>query len=96
MAEHLVNPACAGCHQLTDPIGLGLENYDGIGRYRSTEYGDVIDPAGKLDGRELEDAAELAHAIRNHKEFVPCVVKVLSRYAVGRRKVMARPTGWTF
>ena len=84
VAEHLANPACAGCHQLTDPIGLGLENYDGIGRYRSTEYGDVIDPAGKLDGREFKDAVELAHAIRNHKEFVPCVVKVLSRYAVGR------------
>ena len=39
---------------------MGLENYDGIGRYRSTEYGDVIDPAGKLDGREFKDAVELA------------------------------------
>ncbi|MEE2789544.1 MAG: DUF1592 domain-containing protein [Myxococcota bacterium] len=82
--EHLENPSCAGCHQLTDPIGLGLENFDGIGRYRETEYGTTIDPAGKLDGQAFENAVELGERIRNHHDFAPCIVKVLSRYAIGR------------
>ena len=82
--EHLENPSCAGCHQLTDPIGLGLENFDGIGRYRETEYGTTIDPAGKLDGLGFDNAVELGERIRNHHDFAPCIVKVLSRYAIGR------------
>ncbi|MEE2786739.1 MAG: DUF1592 domain-containing protein [Myxococcota bacterium] len=82
--EHLENPSCAGCHQLTDPIGLGLENFDGIGRYRETEYGTLIEPAGKLDGVEFSTAVELGDRIRHHPAFAPCVVKVVSRYAIGR------------
>ena len=31
---HLSNPACASCHSLIDPIGLGLEKFDGVGAYR--------------------------------------------------------------
>jgi len=84
VASHLESPSCAGCHQLTDPIGLGLENFDGIGRYRETEYNAQIDPSGTLDGVDFADAVELGQAIREHEYFVPCVVKVLSRYAVGR------------
>jgi hypothetical protein len=84
VAEHLENPSCAACHQLTDPIGLGLENFDGIGRYRETEYDTVIDPAGDLDGVDFTNAVELGGAIKGHPDFVPCVVKMLSRYATGR------------
>ena len=84
VAEHLGNPSCAGCHSLTDPIGLGLENFDGIGRFRAEEYGTVIDPSGHLDGTEFTDAVELGHAIRDHRDFIPCVVKMVSRYATGR------------
>ena len=39
MEQHRVNPACAGCHQLMDPIGLSLENFDAIGRWRETDGG---------------------------------------------------------
>ena len=84
VAEHLENPSCAGCHQLTDPIGLGLENFDGIGRYRESEYETQIDPSGQLDGVDFETAVGLSTAIKNHPDFVPCVVKMLSRYAIGR------------
>ncbi len=84
VAEHLENPSCAGCHALTDPIGLGLENFDGIGRYRVEEYGTTIDPAGALDGDEFVDSVGLGRAIRDHRDFVPCVVKIVSRYATGR------------
>ncbi len=84
VAEHLTNPSCAGCHQLTDPIGLGLENFDAIGRWRDTDNGADIDPSGSLDGIEFTNPVELAEAIRNHPAFVPCMVKTLSRYATGR------------
>ncbi len=84
VAEHLTNPACAGCHQLTDPIGLGLENFDAIGRWRDTDHGKLIDASGELDSIEFGDAAELGEAIRNHPAFVPCIVKTLGRYATGR------------
>jgi hypothetical protein len=84
VASHLENPACAGCHLLTDPIGLGLENFDGIGRFREMEFDARIDPSGDLDGVEFVDAVQLGQAIRDHVSFVPCVVKMLSRYATGR------------
>ena len=84
VAEHLENPSCAGCHSLTDPIGLGLENFDGLGRFRTEEYGTTIDASGHLDGTEFTDAVELGHAIRDHRDFVPCVTKTIGRYATGR------------
>ena len=84
VASHLEAPSCAGCHQLTDPIGLGLENFDGIGRFRTTEYDTRIDPSGDLDGVPFSDAIELGGALATHPDFLPCVVKVLSRYAIGR------------
>ncbi len=82
--EHLTDPVCAGCHQLTDPIGLGLENFDGIARYRETEGGAQIDPAGLLDGEPFTDMQELGVAIRNHPDFVPCMVRTLAHYGMGR------------
>jgi hypothetical protein len=84
VAEHLENPSCAACHQLTDPIGLGLENFDGIGRFRRTEYDAIIDPSGDLDGALFDDAVGLGVALREHPAFVSCVVKMVSRYAIGR------------
>jgi len=56
IAEHLADPFCASCHSLTDPIGLGFESFDGIGRWRSTENGATIDPSGTLDGVDFADA----------------------------------------
>lgn len=50
VAQHLTDPTCAGCHKLTDPIGLGLENFDAIGSWRTLDHGAEIDPRGELDG----------------------------------------------
>lgn len=82
--EHLENPACAGCHSLTDPIGLGLENFDAVGRWRAREHGAVIDPSGDVDGEAFVDAVGLGRAIRDHPRFAPCVVRTMVRYATGR------------
>jgi hypothetical protein len=84
LQTHLEDPTCASCHQLTDPIGLGLENFDGIGRWRDTENGATIDASGDLEGRSFADAWELGEAVRNNDNLGPCFAHHLYRYAMGR------------
>lgn len=84
VAEHLEEPSCAGCHRLMDPIGLGLENYDGIGHWRDNDNGAPIDASGEIDGVRFAGPAELAQAIRDHRNFPDCTVRTLTRYATGR------------
>lgn len=80
---HFQNPSCAGCHKVMDPIGLGLEQFDGIGRLRSKENGAVIDPTGVLDGVPFVNPPALAAAIRKHRDFAPCVARKVYLYATG-------------
>jgi hypothetical protein len=82
---HFANAACAACHKIMDPIGLGLEQFDGIGRFRTKENGAVIDPSGDLDGTKFGSIPELANAIRNHRDFPPCVTRKLWTYATGMK-----------
>jgi hypothetical protein len=84
VAEHLTEPTCASCHLLTDPIGLGLENYDALGRWRDLDNGAVIDPTGDLDGVPFNNPAELAAAIGAHQAMPGCLVRTMARYATGR------------
>jgi hypothetical protein len=84
VAQHLTDPTCAGCHQLTDPIGLGLENFDALGSWRTLDHGAVIDPSGELDGLEFTNPQELALAIATHPNFSPCFIQKLASYALGR------------
>jgi hypothetical protein len=83
--RHLQDPACAGCHQLTDPIGLGLEHFDGLGLYRTHENGAVIDASGEVDGSGYADAWELAGVLRDHPSFPACMAEMLYAYGVGHR-----------
>ena len=87
VAEHLENESCAGCHALMDPIGLGLENYDGIGRWRTLDNGVEIDSSGDLDGEMFDRPWELAESIRNHPDFPACLVQMVTRYAMGRVEI---------
>ena len=84
LEAHVSNDACAGCHALTDPIGLALENFDAIGMYREEENGAPIDSSGQLDGAPYEDAAGLGAALSEHPSLGPCLVRNLYRYTVGR------------
>jgi hypothetical protein len=81
---HLEQPGCSGCHQATDLIGLGLENFDGLGVYRTLDNGAPIDASGSLDGEEFTDAAGLAEALHDHPRLAPCMVKQVMRYGLGR------------
>lgn len=86
MAQHRDNPACSGCHQLMDPVGFSLENYDAVGRWRSVEEGKPIDVAGSLpDGSKFEGAAGLQKALLNRPEnFATTLTEKLLTYGLGR------------
>jgi hypothetical protein len=86
MEDHRRNPACANCHKLMDPIGLALENFDGIGAWRTREAGSRIDPATQLaDGTAVNGVVELRQAIlRRPETFVRTVTENLLTYALGR------------
>ncbi|AMO72517.1 DUF1592 domain-containing protein [Sphingorhabdus sp. M41] len=81
---HSTQPSCAGCHKVMDPLGLTMENYDGIGTFRILENGARIDTAGSLDGTSFDTTAGLAEAMRDHPEAPRCVVERLYNSAVGR------------
>ena len=87
LAVHSSNATCRNCHKLTDPIGLGLEVFDGIGRHRSTENGAPIDTSGDLDGRAFADSVDLGRAFRDSPLIGACLVENVYRYAVGRDPV---------
>ncbi len=80
---HLETPSCAGCHRITDPIGLSLENFNGAGGYRTKENGALIDASGRLDGVEFDGAVGLAHALRDNPELPRCLVQRIYSYGTG-------------
>jgi len=83
LTAHRSNPVCAGCHRITDPIGLALENFDGAGQYRATERGAQIDPSGSLDGKDFHDPVGLAQAVHDHPALPTCLVKRIYSYGAG-------------
>lgn len=85
MEAHRVSPACAGCHNMMDPIGLALERYDGIGRFReSYENGLSIDTSGVMpDGQKVDGLVSLVTALAASPKFLPCAATKLETYALG-------------
>jgi hypothetical protein len=86
MEEHRANPACAGCHKIMDPIGLALENFDGVGQWRTMDSGFKIDASGQLvDGTRLDGPSSLRKALLSRPEaFVSSMTEKLLMYGVGR------------
>jgi hypothetical protein len=84
LAAHATNPVCAGCHKLTDPIGLALENFDGIGVYRARENGAEIDANVSFAGAAVKDPVEFGKAIANAPAATSCVVNRLVEYGTHR------------
>jgi hypothetical protein len=80
---HSQNPVCAGCHKITDPMGLALENFDGAGRFRETERGNAIDPSGGLDGKKFQSAEGLSKAVRDSPALPKCLVRRALTYGTG-------------
>jgi len=86
MEQHRANPSCAGCHAKLDPLGFGLENYDGIGGWRTTEKTDKIDSTGVLpDGKKFDGPAELRKVLLGKSDlFRRCLAEKLLTFALGR------------
>ena len=80
---HMSDPTCKGCHMMMDPIGLGLENYDAIGRFRTTDNGEPIDAESDLDGLRFAGAAELGALVKDAPETSACLVRNLFRHGTG-------------
>jgi hypothetical protein len=86
IAEHRANPACAGCHNLMDPVGFSFENYDAVGRWRIVDDTGRVDASGSLpDGTRFDGVAGLQQALLKRPEvFATTFAEKLLTYALGR------------
>jgi hypothetical protein len=83
--RHRENAACAVCHDRIDPIGFSLENYDPIGRWRTSTEGQPVDASGVFpDGHAFVGPAEMAAHLLLGDDFERALVKKLLVYALGR------------
>ncbi|HEY3668924.1 MAG TPA: DUF1592 domain-containing protein [Polyangiaceae bacterium] len=92
LEAHRASPACAGCHAFLDPMGLALEKYDGIGRYR-TAYpnGSAIDDSTELapskafaTDTKFSGLDGTSNVVANDPRFKSCVSEKLYLYSMGR------------
>ena len=89
MEVHRQNPVCAACHQIMDPIGFSLENFDAVGAWRARDGGTLgtpINASGRLmDGTEVDGVVTLRRALlKNPEIFVSTLTEKLMVYAIGR------------
>jgi hypothetical protein len=85
LMAHTTNKVCAACHQLTDPIGLTLENFDTIGGYRTSENGEPIDATADIQGKTFSGAQGLGQYLHDNPRFPACVARKLYSYSRGLR-----------
>lgn len=86
MEQHRENPTCAVCHAKLDPLGFGLENFDGIGGWRDTDNKLKIDSSGVLpDGSKFDGPSELKKVlIGKSDQFRRCFADKLLTFSLGR------------
>jgi len=80
---HMSDPSCSACHAMMDPIGFGLESYDGIGAYRTLDNGFPINDVSELDGTTFAGAAELGTLMADAPTAMPCLIRSLYRHGTG-------------
>lgn len=82
LKTHAESAACSSCHTLMDPIGLSLEHFDAIGRYRADDKGAKLDTTGTLDGKSYDGEMELSMLLHDSPRTAECAARQLYRYAV--------------
>jgi tetratricopeptide (TPR) repeat protein len=87
MTAHKVNASCAVCHAAFDPLGLALENFDGLGQWRTTDGGAAIDVSGAfVDGTRFDGPAELRAGLLKYRDaYYANVTQQLLAYALHRK-----------
>lgn len=83
---HRAAAACAGCHALMDPLGLPLESFDAIGKYRTTDNGLPVDPTSTFDGQPVADSRALGVVASQSVAVAQCLVRKYYAYAVGHEE----------
>ena len=85
MEMHRREPRCAACHERMDTLGLALENYNAIGRWRDVDGKTLIDASGVLpDGSEIDGPLDLQRVLMADRSFARCLLRKLFVYGVGR------------
>jgi hypothetical protein len=86
LVRHRANAACASCHNVIDPVGFALENFDAVGRWRETEEGQAVDATGGFtDGSTFTGVAGLEAALLKRPDvFVGTMAEKLMTFALGR------------
>ncbi len=86
MEKHRSDPVCASCHNKTDPLGFGLENYDGIGKWRTMDGKFPVDSTGSLpNGKSFSTPAEMRTVLKSQlPEFARCMTEKMLTYSMGR------------
>jgi hypothetical protein len=86
MEAHHTNPNCASCHKIFEPLGLAMENFDAVGKWRNEDAGNLIDASGVTnDGTQLNGVRSLRDlTLRNSELFARSVAAKLLTYALGR------------
>jgi hypothetical protein len=86
MEQHRANPVCASCHAVMDPLGFSLEQYDAIGKFRTTDEGNPINASGAMPGGAHFDGLAGLRAVleKRSDEFIETVTDKLLTYAIGR------------
>jgi hypothetical protein len=84
LLAHMENEGCAACHRVSDPVGLALEHFDGLGQKRTLENGQPIDVAADVNGAKFAGAQGLGQYLRVQTKIPACLVKNVYGYGVGR------------
>jgi hypothetical protein len=86
LEAHRTNPNCSACHKIFEPMGLAMENFDGVGKWRTLDAGSPIDPTGVTnDGTPLDGIGTLREfTVQNGDLFAQVVTEKLLTYAIGR------------
>jgi hypothetical protein len=84
LLDHMTNPGCSACHSRSDPLGLTLEHFDGLGQKRTLENGAPIDVSAELSGKKLDGAPGLGRMLHDDPRVPACLVKQVYAYGVGR------------
>jgi hypothetical protein len=84
LLQHATNAGCSGCHLISDPPGLALENFDGLGQFRTMESGQKIDVSVDWLGKKIEGSQGLGAVFHDDPRIPACLVRNLVAYGTGR------------
>jgi Protein of unknown function (DUF1592)/Protein of unknown function (DUF1588)/Protein of unknown function (DUF1595)/Protein of unknown function (DUF1585)/Protein of unknown function (DUF1587) len=85
LTAHSTEAMCAGCHKITDPMGLALEQFDTASGFRTKERGEPIDATGSLNGKNFDGIVQMAQVLREQPGTTSCVINRAYSYGTQRK-----------